>query len=309
MPHPERGDHRLDLVAAEHLVEARALDVEDLSLDREDRLEAPVAALLGRAAGGLALDDVQLALRRVALLTVGQLAGQAAVVERALPAHQIARLARRFTRPRGVDRLVDHPLRDGGVLFEIRAEPIVEDGFDDALDFGVAELRLGLAFELRPRNLHADHRRQALADVVAADVRVLQILRQVVLADVEVDRPRERRAEPGQVRAAFVRVDVVGERVDGFGVAVVPLQRDFDVDAVLVAVHVDRLVVDRGLVLVQELDERVDASLVEELVRLAVALVVDRDRHAAVEERQLAQTLGQRVEAELRRLEDLRRRA
>ncbi len=36
----QRGDHRFDLVAAEHLVEARAFDVEDLSLDREDCLEA-----------------------------------------------------------------------------------------------------------------------------------------------------------------------------------------------------------------------------------------------------------------------------
>ncbi len=38
---------------------------------------------------------------------------------------------------------------------------------------------------------------------------------------------------------------------------------------------------------------------------LAVALVVDRDRDAAVEKRKLAQTLGERVEAELDRLEDL----
>ena len=46
----ERRDHRLDLVAAEHLVEPRFLDVEDLALERQDRLEAPIASLLGRAA-------------------------------------------------------------------------------------------------------------------------------------------------------------------------------------------------------------------------------------------------------------------
>ncbi len=108
------------------------------------------------------------------------------------------------------------------------------------------------------------------------------------------------------MRAALVRVDVVGERVDRLGVAVVPLQRDLDVDAVLLAVHVDRLVVDGRLVLIQVLDERVDAALVQELVALAVALVVDRDRDAGVEERQLAQALRQRVEAELDGLEDLR---
>ena len=36
---------------AQHLVEARALDVEDLAAQRQDRLEFAVAALLGRAAG------------------------------------------------------------------------------------------------------------------------------------------------------------------------------------------------------------------------------------------------------------------
>ena len=101
----ERRDHRLDLVAAEHLVEARLLDVEDLALDRQDRLEAAVAPLLGRAAGRLALDDVDLAERRIALLAVGELAGQRAAVERALAADEIAGLARRLARARGIDRL------------------------------------------------------------------------------------------------------------------------------------------------------------------------------------------------------------
>ena len=101
----ERRDHRLDFVAAEHLVEARLLDVEDLALDRQDRLEAAVAALLGRAAGRLTFDDVDLAQRRIALLAVGELAGQRAAVERALAADEIAGLARRFARARGVDRL------------------------------------------------------------------------------------------------------------------------------------------------------------------------------------------------------------
>ena len=108
--------------------------------------------------------------------------GSDAAVERALAAHQVARLARRLARPRRVDRLRDDALGDRRVLFEERAELVVDDRFDDALDLGVAELGLGLAFELRLRNLDADDRRQPFADVVAADVRVLQVLREVVLA-------------------------------------------------------------------------------------------------------------------------------
>ena len=72
----ERGNKSRDLRRGEQLVEARALDVEDLPLERQDGLEPPVAPLLGRAAGRLALDDVDLALGRVALLAVGQLARQ-----------------------------------------------------------------------------------------------------------------------------------------------------------------------------------------------------------------------------------------
>ena len=108
------------------------------------------------------------------------------------------------------------------------------------------------------------------------------------------------------MRAAFVRVDVVREGVDRLGVAVVPLQRDLGVDAVLLAAHVDRLLVDRRLVLVQVRDERDDAAFVVKLVVLAVALVVQRDDDAAVQERELAQPLGERVEAEDGRFEDLR---
>ena len=108
------------------------------------------------------------------------------------------------------------------------------------------------------------------------------------------------------MRAALVRVDVVREREFLRVVAVVPLQRDLGVDAVALAAHVDGLLVDQPLVLVQVLDERDDAAVVVEAVVLAVALVVERDSDAGVEERELAQALRQRVEAEVRRLEDLR---
>src|ERR1043166_8510053 len=57
----DRADDDPDLLVLEHLVDARLLDVENLAFERQDRLELPVAALLGRAAGRIALDDGQLA--------------------------------------------------------------------------------------------------------------------------------------------------------------------------------------------------------------------------------------------------------
>ena len=98
----ERGDHRLDLVGRQHLVEARLLDVQDLPLERQDGLELPVAPLLGRAAGGIALDQEELGELGVALRAVGELAGEVRGVERALAPRQVARLARRLA---GVGRL------------------------------------------------------------------------------------------------------------------------------------------------------------------------------------------------------------
>src|SRR5665647_1152730 len=74
----DRADHGEDLVVGEHLVDARLLDVDDLAAQRQDRLEAAVARLLGRAAGRVALDEVDLAERRVFDGAVGELAGQSA---------------------------------------------------------------------------------------------------------------------------------------------------------------------------------------------------------------------------------------
>ena len=68
----------------------------------------------------------------------------------------------------------------------------------------------------------------------------------------------------------------------------------------------DRLVVDGRLRRVQVGDELRDAAVELELVRLVRALVVNRDRQAAVQVRQLAQALAQHLEAELGPLEDLR---
>ena len=105
--------------------------------------------------------------------------------------------------------------------------------------------------------------------------------------------------------SALLRVDVVRKGVHGVRVAVVPLQRDLYVHAVAGAVHVDRSAVDHRLVLVDELDERADASLVGELVLLAGALVDERDDHAGVQECQLPEAVRQRIEAVLDGLEDL----
>ena len=58
----EGVDHGLDLRVGQDLVHGGFLHVEDLSADRQDRLELAVSCRLRGAAGGITLDDKDLAL-------------------------------------------------------------------------------------------------------------------------------------------------------------------------------------------------------------------------------------------------------
>ncbi len=165
----EGGDHGADLFVAEHLVVAGFFDVEDLALQGEDGLVAAVTALLGGTACGFAFDQVDLAAVGIAFGAVGEFAGEAAAIERALAAGEVAGLARGFAGAGGVDGLVDDLLGDGRVLFEEGAEAFVDEGLDGAGDIGV-ELALGLAFELGLGELDADDGDEAFADVVTAEI-------------------------------------------------------------------------------------------------------------------------------------------
>ncbi len=72
-------------------------------------------------------------------------------------------------------------------MLEILAELFVDQAGDHPLDLGVAELGLGLPFELRLADLHADDRGETLAGVVALEVHVLAF-EEVVLGRVVVQR-------------------------------------------------------------------------------------------------------------------------
>ena len=56
----EGRDQSLDLAVAEHLVKTGFFDVQDLTLERQNGLILTVAALFGRAAGRISLNDVDL---------------------------------------------------------------------------------------------------------------------------------------------------------------------------------------------------------------------------------------------------------
>ena len=130
-----------------------------------------------------------------------------------------------------VTRFLDDPSPVGGVLLEVLDDALGDRLLDDALDVGVAQLGLGLALELRIGQLDADDRGEALAHVVAGEVRLL--LREGArLARPVVEDAGQRGAEAGDVRAAVDGMDVVGEGQHVLGEAVVVLERDLDAGAV-----------------------------------------------------------------------------
>ncbi len=300
----QRGDQRADFLGREHLVEACLLDVEDLALEREDRLGLAVAALLGRATRGVTLHDVQFGQRRILLLTVGKLARQAGDIQRAFAPGHFPCLARSLTGAGSVDHLADYRLRLVWMLQQEVGEVLAHLLFHRGLHLGGNQLVLGLGTELRIRHLDRDDRGQTFTCVITGGGDLV-LLRQAFLLDVVVQVTRQCGAEAGQVSAAVTLGNVVGKAEDVLVEAVVPLQRDFDADAIVTLdVEVEHLI-HRGLVGVQVGDEGAEAAFVLEQFFLGRALVAQDDTHPGVEKGQFAKTLGQNVPAEMDVLEGL----
>ncbi|GJE72869.1 hypothetical protein CHKEEEPN_4430 [Methylorubrum podarium] len=302
----ERGDQRADLGRGQHPVGAHALDVEDFSAQGQDGLEGAVAALLGRTAGGIALHQQDLALRRIALLTVGELAGQRGDVERALAGDGLAGLACRLAGGRRQNHLGHHRPGLGRVFLQPGRETLVEDVLDRRADLGGDELVLRLRGEFRVRDLDGDDGGQALAAIVAGE-RDLLLLGDPRGLGVAGHLARQGGAEARHVGAAVALRDVVGERQDRLVERVVPPERRLDADAIALAEHGHRLghAVDGFAGAVEIAHERLDAALVAELLPpvLGMARVGQHDAHARVQEGELPQALLQRREVELRHRE------
>ena len=169
----QRGYDGCKLIVAVDLVRARLFDVEHLAPQGEDGLEARVATLGRRAACRVALDDVQLCKRRVALVAVAQLVRHLTGLQPRFSAHGFARLSRCLAGAGGGHRLVEYRLADGGVFFQKLLELIADDIVDERAHLAVAELCLGLTLELRLGELDGDYRGHALAAVLAGELVVV----------------------------------------------------------------------------------------------------------------------------------------
>ncbi len=307
-PASHRRDDGPDFLMAEHLVESRLFDVQDLAPQRENRLELAVASLFGRATCRVALDQEDLAQRGVALLAIGEFSGKRARIESALPPGQLARLARRLAGARRVDALEDDRLGEARVLLEEGGQRVVDERLDLAPDLGIPEFGFGLPLELRVGDLDRDDRCQPLAHVLTLKLEVLRVFAEVGGRKIGVDRAGERGLEPHHVGTALDGVDRVRERVNRLVVRVVPLKRDLELDAFAAARQEDRLGVEHLPGLVQVLNELDDSAFVvkERLADLLGPLVGERDLDALIQESQFAKTLRQGVVGKHQVFEHLR---
>ena len=146
------------------------LHIENFASERQDGLGVAVASLLGRAACGVTLDEEYLAVFRVLVGAVGELAGQSASTHDALALHALTRLAGRDACGGGQDDLLTDELGLVGMLLKVVGQCLAHGRVDGARDLAVAELGLGLALKLRLGHLDGDDGGEALAEVLAGDL-------------------------------------------------------------------------------------------------------------------------------------------
>ncbi len=79
------GDHGAYLFIIQDLIKTGFFHVQDLSFQRQDRLEMPVPSLFGRTACRISLDNVKLAPGGVLLGAVGQFPGERGYLEGPFP--------------------------------------------------------------------------------------------------------------------------------------------------------------------------------------------------------------------------------
>ena len=102
----------------------------------------------------------------------------------------------------------------------------------------VAELGLGLAFELGLHDLDADDGGEAFAEVVSADVE-LELVEHARCVGILLQGVGQSTAEAAEVGAAFVGVDVVDVAVEALVERGVVDHRHFDRDVVYFSFDVD----------------------------------------------------------------------
>ena len=286
---------------AEDFDELGLFDVEDLSPERQNRLRAGIPSGVRASAGGVPFDQVEFADGQVVVSAIAELFRQAPGGRGFFRPHHFPRFLGGFAGLGSAFAFLADAFGNRGVLFKELGKPLGHDRRHDAFHVRVGQLDLGLAFKQRIGNPHRDHRGQAFAEILT---RGRHILKEIVLFRVVVDRPRDRSAKTGKMRAAFAVVDVVRKGPHVFREAVVMLERhvheDHAILAVALAFEIDYVGIIRRGSAVEVFDEFDQAVLIMKLIRLSGPLIFDANPHARRQEGQLLEPSVQNVIAEFR---------
>ncbi len=223
-------DEDADFFKAQDFVEAGFFDVDDFAFEGEDGLILDVASLGGGATCGIAFDDEEFGV--VALtLAIAEFGGHGAGFEGGFAAGEFAGLAGGLAGLGSDDALQAEFFGIAGVLFEPGFEAVVDRVTDKGLDLWIEEFFLGLIVEGGVGEFDTDDGGDAFAEVFATGDGVF-FLDDAGFAGVGVEGAGEGGFEALAVGAAIFVVDVVGEGQEGFVVAIVILEGDFDGEVV-----------------------------------------------------------------------------
>ena len=200
-------------------------DVQDLAAQGQDGLRRAIARLLGRAAGGIALDDEELGVLGRVRRAVGELAGQAQLAARRLAGDVLLGL---LAQPLlgALDDEVEQAAGLGRRIRQPMVERVAHDAVDEARRLARHQAALVLALEFRLADEHGDQRRAAAHHVVGGDAGDA-----LGLADalgVVLERAQQRDAQARLVGAAVRRRDRVAIGMDEAVVVREPRDGPFD---------------------------------------------------------------------------------
>ena len=172
---PEGGDHGFDLRVTVNPIQARLLHVEDLSSQGKNGLGALISGVLGGAAGRVSLHQEDLAVLRVLVGAVRQLAGQGHPLQSRLSPGQVPGLSGCRPGSLGEDGLLQHGLGHRRILLQKIGELLADHAVHRAPGLAVSQLLLGLALKLGLADLDADDGRQTLSYILSGQA-VLAVL-------------------------------------------------------------------------------------------------------------------------------------
>jgi len=282
------------------------LHVQDLPPQREDGLEFPVPSLLGAPACRISFHDIDLALFRVTLGAVCQLAGQACTLKCALPPGKLTGVPCSLPCFCRRQRLLHDGLEHLGVLIEIFGECGINEGVGDPFHIAVPQPHLGLPLKLRARHLDRDDRGQAFPDILAPQRDRGVLLDQAVPLCNDVDGTGDGAPESLKVGPALPGIDGVDVAEDLLIVSRGILHRHLELDFILLVLPAD---VDRGGVdafrpLVQVPHEFRQAPGITVADMIPGPLIGDDDGEARIQEGELPEPVGEEIVIELGRLKD-----